>query len=104
MKTLRVAGSSRATALAGAIAWAVRQGDDVEMVAIGPTAVNQATKAVAIARTYLALDGLDLYLVPSFDTVETSEREERTALRFLIEPHAVEVMGEPVAHAATSPQ
>jgi len=90
VKTLRVAANSKATALAGAIAWAVRQNEDVEMVAVGAGAVNQATKAVAIARTYLALENLDLRMVPSFDMVETTQNEERTALRLTIETHASE--------------
>jgi stage V sporulation protein S len=80
MKTLKVAASSKATSLAGAIAWAIRQQEDVELVAIGAAAVNQATKAVAIARTYLALEGLDLYLIPGFATVETPNDDERTAV------------------------
>lgn len=91
MKTLRVAAASKATSLAGAIAWAVRQEEPVELVAIGAGAVNQATKAVAIARTYLVLEGVDLYVVPSFETVSTPEAEERTAIRLQVEPHAVAV-------------
>ncbi len=101
MKTLKVAASSKATALAGAIAWAIRQREDVELVAIGAAAVNQATKAVAIARTYLSLEGLDLYLVPSFATVATPNEDERTALRLGVFPHTAEKAGgEPAARPA----
>lgn len=88
MKTLRVAANSKATALAGAIAWGVRQHEDVEMVAIGPAAVNQAAKAAAIARTYLTVEGLDLAIVPEFDLVTTRQEEDRTAMRLRIVPHA----------------
>jgi len=90
VKTLKVAASSKATALAGAIAWAIRQHEDVELVAIGAGAVNQSTKAVAIARTYLALEGLDLFMVPSFATVATPNEDERTALRLSVFSRALE--------------
>ncbi len=105
MKTLKVAATSKATALAGAIAWAIRQHEDVELVAIGAGAVNQSTKAVAIARTYLALEGLDLYLVPSFATVETPNDDERTAIRLAVIPRPAEkpvpaVPAEPAPPAA----
>ena len=84
MKTLKVAASSKATSLAGAIAWAIRQQEDVELVAIGAAAVNQAVKAVAVARTYLEPDGLDLVVIPRFVTVGPADAQ-RTALRLAIE-------------------
>jgi len=80
MKILKVAATSAASSLAGAIAWGVRQQEDVRLLAIGAGAVNQATKGVAIARTYLALEGVDLCVVPSFQKVSTPEGEERTAI------------------------
>ncbi len=51
------------------------------MQAIGPQAVNQAVKAIAIARSYIEGDGLDLTAQPSFVKLELQE-EERTAVRF----------------------
>ncbi len=54
------------------------------MQAIGPHAVNQAVKAIAIARSYIEAEGLDLRTVPSFVKLELHD-EERTAVRFLIE-------------------
>ncbi len=80
MKILKVAATSEASSLAGAIAWGVRQEEDVRLMAIGAGAVNQATKGVAIARTYLALEGIDLCVIPSFQKVATPEGEERTAI------------------------
>ncbi len=53
----------------------------VEVQAIGPQAVNQAVKAIAIARSYIELDGLDLSTQPSFVKLELQE-EERTAVKF----------------------
>ena len=85
MDVIKVASKSRSTSVAGAIAGVVREFGRAEVQAIGAGAVNQATKAVAIARGYLALDGYDVICVPSFTEVDI-EGQERTALRFLVEP------------------
>ena len=53
------------------------------MQAIGPHAVNQAVKAIAIARSYIEPDGLDLTTRPSFVKLEL-QSEERTAVRFAV--------------------
>lgn len=84
MTVLKVAAHSRSTAVAGAIAGVVRENGRAELQAIGAAAVNQATKAVAIARSYLALDGIDVVLIPSFTEVTIAD-QERTALRFIVE-------------------
>lgn len=83
--TIRVAAQSRSTAVAGAIAGVVREQGRAEIQAIGAGAVNQAVKACAIARGFLALDGLDVICVPAFADVEISG-QERTAIRICIEP------------------
>ncbi|NLD42634.1 MAG: stage V sporulation protein S [Chloroflexi bacterium] len=88
MSTLRVASHSETTSVAGAVAWRIRDTGSAEIEAIGAGAVNQAVKAVAVARGYLALEGLDLVLVPSFVTVKVGE-EERTAMRLLVESRAI---------------
>ncbi|UCC88120.1 MAG: stage V sporulation protein S [Anaerolineales bacterium] len=85
MDIIKVSAKSRSTAVAGAIAGVVRENGRAEVQAIGAGAVNQATKAVAIARGYLALDGLDIICVPSFVEVDI-EGHERTAVRMLVEP------------------
>ena len=79
------AAHSQATSVAGAIAGVVRDRGRAELQAIGAGAVNQATKAVAIARGYLALDGIDVVCVPTFAVVEIGD-QERTAIRFIVEP------------------
>lgn len=81
IEVLRVSGTSRPNAVAGAIAALLRSEGTVELQAIGPQAVNQAVKALAIARGYIRDDGLDLSTVPSFVTLELHD-QERTALRF----------------------
>jgi stage V sporulation protein S len=82
---IRVAAQSKSTAVAGAIAGVVREQGRAEIQAIGAGAVNQAVKAAAIARGFLALDGLDVICIPSFADVEIGG-QERTAIRIAVEP------------------
>lgn len=94
MNIIRVASDSRSTAVAGAIAGVMREQDSVDVQAIGAGAVNQAVKAVAIARGYLELDGIDIICVPSF--VEVSiEGQERTAVRLTVERRGSERLSPP---------
>jgi len=85
MEIIKVSARSRSTAVAGAIAGVVRETNRAEVQAIGAGAVNQALKAVAIARGYLALDDIDVICIPSFVEVEI-EGQERTAIRIVVEP------------------
>lgn len=85
MGILKVSSRSRSTAVAGAIAGTVRESGRAEAQAIGAGAVNQAVKAVAIARGYLALDGIDVICIPTFTEVEI-EGQERTAMKLIVEP------------------
>lgn len=85
MDIIKVSARSRSTSVAGAIAGVVREHKRAEVQAIGAGAVNQAIKAVAIARGYLALDGIDIVCMPVFSEV-TINGQERTAVRFVIEP------------------
>jgi len=70
--------------LAGAIAGVVREHGRAEMQAIGAASVNQAVKAVAIARGFLELEGIEVVLVPTFTRVMIGD-EEKTAIRFTVE-------------------
>ena len=81
---IKVAATSRSTAVAGAIAGVMRERRCVEVQAIGAGAVNQAVKALAIARGYLDQDGILLTCVPQFWEVEI-DGKERTAVRFSVE-------------------
>jgi stage V sporulation protein S len=85
MDIIKVAARSRSTAVAGAIAGLVRERSQAEVQAIGAGAVNQAVKAVAIARGFLALDGIDVICIPAFTEVEI-EGKERTAIKLTVEP------------------
>ncbi len=82
--TIKVSAKSRSTSVAGAIAGVIRENHHAEVQAIGAGAVNQAIKAVAIARGYLERDGLDIMCVPTFVEVDVSG-EERTAVKLLVE-------------------
>ncbi len=75
---------SKPSAVAGAIAGVMREKGRAEVQAIGAGAVNQAVKAIAIARGYLAPSGLDVVCIPSFTDVMINN-EERTALRLIVE-------------------
>ena len=82
---LKRSAHSRSAAVAGAIAGVIREKGHAEVQAIGAGAVNQATKATAIARGYLALEGIDIVCIPTFADVTIGE-QERTAIRFIVEP------------------
>jgi len=83
-EVLKVSTRSRPSAVAGAIAGVIRENGAAEVQSIGAGATNQAIKAVAIARSYLNEEGIDIFCVPSFIDVAIDD-EERTAIRLLIE-------------------
>lgn len=77
----RAASKTDVGKLAGAITEVTRQGDDIVISAVGAGAVNQAVKAVAKARGYLAPTGVNIVIVPSFKNFDDDEvGEERTAM------------------------
>lgn len=80
---LRVAAGSKPAAVAGAIAGSMRENGTCELQAIGAGAVNQAVKAIAIARGFMVPGGADLIMVPAFNDIEVNG-EERTSIRLLI--------------------
>ncbi len=85
MNIIKVSAASRTSAVAGAIAGVVREHNHADIQAIGVGAVNQAVKAIAVARGYLQEDGLHIVCLPEFTTV-TIEGKERTAIRLVVEP------------------
>ena len=80
---IKVSAQSRSTAVAGAIAGIMREHGYAEVQAIGASAVNQAIKAITVARGYLKQDNMDLSVVPSFTEVEIAGNE-RTAIRLAV--------------------
>lgn len=87
MNMIKVSARSRTAAVAGAIAGVMREAHRAEVQAIGAGAVNQAVKAIVIAKGYLAEEGVDIICVPSFVEVLIDE-QERTAVRILVEPRS----------------
>lgn len=85
MEVLKVSANSSPKSVAGALAAVVRQSGTVELQAVGAGAVNQAVKAIAITRGYVAPNGIDLVSIPSFVEIRI-DGEERTAIKFVIEP------------------
>ena len=85
MDVLKVAAKSNPTAVAGALAGVLREKGTAELQAIGAAVINQAVKAIAIARGYVAPSGLDLVCVPAFADVQI-DGEDRTAIKLIVSP------------------
>ena len=83
MEILKVSSKSAPNSVAGAIAGVIRETGTAEVQAIGAGASNQAVKAIAIARGYLAPSGIDLVCFPAFSNIEVNG-EEKTAIKFVI--------------------
>lgn len=80
---LKVSAKSNPNSVAGALAAALRERETAELQAVGAGAINQAIKAVAIARTYLKSSNMGLVCVPSFIGVEISGNE-RTGISLAV--------------------
>ncbi|MFW6035011.1 MAG: stage V sporulation protein S [Halothermotrichaceae bacterium] len=85
MDVLKVATKSNPNKVAGALAGVIEEEGSAELQAIGAGAVNQAIKAIAIARGYVAPSGANLICIPAFIDIEI-DGEERTAIKFIVEP------------------
>ncbi|EKC58759.1 stage V sporulation protein S [human gut metagenome] len=86
METLKVSSKSNPSSVAGALANVFREKGNVEIQAVGAGALNQAIKAVAIARGFMAPSGKNLVCIPAFADI-TIDGEERTAIKLIIEAH-----------------
>lgn|SRR5690554_871535 len=82
---LKVSAKSNPNSVAGALAGVLRERGGAEMQAIGAGAINQAVKAIAIARGFVAPSGVDLVCIPAFTDI-TIDGEERTAIKLIVEP------------------
>ncbi len=85
MDVLRISAQSVPKSVAGALTAVIREKGRVEIQAVGAGAVNQAIKAIAIARGFVAPNGLDLVVVPAFAEINI-DGEVRTAIKFIVEP------------------
>ena len=84
MEILKVKATSVPNSVAGALAGVIRERGTAEIQAIGAGALNQAVKAVAIARGFVAPSGLDLICIPAFTDIMI-DGEERTAIKLIVE-------------------
>ena len=84
MEILKVSSKSNPNSVAGAIANVFREKGTVEIQAVGAGALNQAIKAIAIARGFVAPTGINLICIPAFQDI-TIDSEERTAIKLIVE-------------------
>lgn len=85
MEVLKVSAQSNPKSVAGALAAVLREKGFAEVQAVGAGAVNQAVKAIAIARGFIAPNGIDLVCIPAFAEINIAG-EGRTAIKFIVEP------------------
>lgn len=85
MDIIKVSATSRTAAVAGAIAGVIRERKHAEVQAIGAGAVNQAVKAIILAKGYLVNDEIDIISIPEFVDVDI-EGKIRTAIKIIVEP------------------
>ena len=84
MEILKVSSKSNPNSVAGALANVFREKGNVEIQAVGAGALNQAIKAIAIARGFIAPSSKNLVCIPTFQDI-IIEGEEKTAIRLIIE-------------------
>lgn len=84
MEILKVSSKSNASSVAGALANVFRDKGIVEIQAVGAGAINQAIKAIAIARGFVAPNGKNLVCIPAFSDISI-DGEERTAIKLIVE-------------------
>lgn len=85
MEVLKVSTKSNPNSVAGALAAIIKERNAVEIQAVGAGAINQAVKAIAIARGFVAPSGKDIVCIPAFTDIEI-DGEERTAIKLIIQP------------------
>ena len=85
MEVLKVSTKSNPNSVAGALAAIIKEKNIVEIQAVVAGAINQAVKAIAIARGFVAPSGKDIVCVPAFTDIEI-DGEERTAIKLIVQP------------------
>ena len=84
MEIIKVSSKSNPNSVAGALANTLREKESVEMQAIGAGALNQAIKAIAITRGFVAPSGKNLVCTPAFSNI-LIDNEEKTAIKLIVE-------------------
>lgn len=84
MEILKVSSKSNPNKVAGAIANVFRNNGEVEIQTVGAGSLNQAIKAICIARGFVAPSGKNLICIPAFADI-TIDGSEKTAIKLIIE-------------------
>ncbi len=84
IELIKVSKNSNVNAVAGSIANIMREQERLYIQVVGAGSLNQAIKALAIARGYLTPSGIEIYMYPSFKEV-TIEKTVKTAIRIVVE-------------------
>ena len=84
MEILKVSSKSNPNSVAGALANVFREKGYAVIQALAAAALNQAIKAIAIARGFVAPSGKNLVCIPAFTDI-TIDGEERTAIKLIVE-------------------
>ena len=84
VEVLKVSGKSNPNSVAGALAGVLRQTGAVDVQVVGAGALNQAIKAIAIARGFVAPSNIDLVCIPTFADIQI-DGQSRTAIRLAVE-------------------
>ncbi len=100
VEVLKVSSRSNPNSVAGALAGVLRQCGAVEVQVVGAGALNQAIKAVAIARGFVAPSNIDLVCIPTFADIEI-DGEGRTAIRLAIEDRTRRMPTHDASHVST---
>lgn len=85
MDVLKVSTKSNPNSVAGALAAVIKEKNIAEIQAVGAGAINQAVKAIAIARGFIAPSGKDIVCIPAFTDI-VIDGEERTAIKLIVQP------------------
>lgn len=80
---LKISSKSNPNSIAGAIAGQIKENGKSELRAIGAGAINQAIKAIVIARGFLTPSGIEIVCIPAFTQVKF-DGEERTGMKLII--------------------
>jgi len=72
-QVLKVSAGSNPQSVASAIAHSIYENHTCKIRAVGAGAVNQAVKAIAIARGYAAPRGYNLVCIPGFASIESHD-------------------------------
>ncbi len=84
MEPLRVSTKSQPKSVAGAVAAMINEHQRAEILAVGAGAVNQAIKAIAITRGFMAPRGIEIVVIPAFANIEI-DGILRTSIKLVVE-------------------